>query len=171
MKYECSTNTWHDSSLQMRGECMIAHPWHSGCAIELMDDGNVHVVREIDGRIIKSFKSKYGKIELKPEMLGLCDTAEGEFILLVCDGTNSHGVSSPQRQTRGQRWTGLPQMDKQAHHSSIQPHTTFIITSMETLDGHASHRRKAHHSHLSHLMTSQSEQETRQSFHAMRSSR
>ena len=65
---------------------MTAHPWHSGCVIELMVDGSVHVVRESDGRIVKSFKSKYSFIGWHPEMLGLCDKEAGEFILLVCDG-------------------------------------------------------------------------------------
>ena len=65
---------------------MIPHPWNDDYLIELMDDGSVCVISVSKQRIVKTFKSKYGKIYGIPEILALCDEEAGEFILLVCDG-------------------------------------------------------------------------------------
>ena len=39
----------------------------------------------LDGRVVKTYTSEYGKIIGLPEMLALC-ASDGAFFLLVCDG-------------------------------------------------------------------------------------
>ena len=85
MRYHCASGAWSETSLSIAGWCMVPHPWQNGRVIELMWDGSVLEVRVADGRVVKTYTSKYGEIEGRPEMLAVC-APDGAFFLLVCDG-------------------------------------------------------------------------------------
>ena len=55
IKYECATGKWHNTSVEMKGIRMIAHPWNNGTAIEFMSDGSVRIVNIADGKVLKTF--------------------------------------------------------------------------------------------------------------------
>ena len=87
MRYDCASGSWNQTLMSISGKCMVPHPWQNGRVIELMDDGSVREVRVADGRVVKTYTSKYGEIgwNSKPEMLAVC-APDGAFFLLVCNG-------------------------------------------------------------------------------------
>ena len=113
---------------------MIPHPWHDDYLIELMDDGSVRVLSISKQRIVKTFKSKYGKICGDPEILGLCDKEAGEFILLVCDGKENQ----PWRvfSSASDTWTEMdwPSTNGNTSTSFIDPATGNIYYHMNEQD-------------------------------------